>query len=172
MTVVFGTHLLGKIDAVPGYFYVATKCAHFCMFPLFPMQTYVVLDGSYRPLQAGPGGGAQGFTGAGGQIGMEWTGVPIPLSGKSVLMAYLRPLCVLAMVIGGCIYGILMAGSRNNAKEAPVGLAIALPALAVLLFTYLYGGITRASRRRATELGQILGLDTKTMSQVISKVKP
>ena len=171
MAVVYGTHLLGKIDAVPGYFYVATKCAHFCLLPLFPMQTYVVFEGSYRPLQARPGE-VQGFAGAGGRMGMEWTGVPIPLSGKSVLMAYLRPLCVLAMVLGGCIYGVMMAGSRNDAKHAPVGLAIALPALAVLLFTYLYSGITRANRRRATELGQILGLDVKTMSQVINKVKP
>ena len=86
---VYGSRLFGKVDVVPGMFWVATKCGHLNFFPLFPMQTYIVVS----------------------QQGTTWNGLPVGLSGKSFLVAWLRACCWLGMIIGGIMGLISLAPS-------------------------------------------------------------
>ena len=65
---IFGTRLFGKVDAVPGLGHVATKFFHINFLPLIPLEGWFVL----------------------GQEGNQWRGRAIPMSGKSVLTAWMR----------------------------------------------------------------------------------
>jgi hypothetical protein len=67
MTFIYGIRRFGKVDEVPGLFYVTTSFYHLWFFPLIPMQSYVIVAGT---------GGCRGL--------------PIYLSMKSVLIAWLR----------------------------------------------------------------------------------
>jgi hypothetical protein len=67
---VYGEHLFGRVQHVPGLFSVSTMFFHVNYVPLAPLRSYVVLDGSER--------------------GNAFQGVRIPLSFKSVLAGYLR----------------------------------------------------------------------------------
>ena len=44
MIFIFGVRLFGKVDVVPGRFYVATEFYHIQFVPIVPMQTYLVLE--------------------------------------------------------------------------------------------------------------------------------
>ena len=66
---VFGTQFYGKVDRVPGLFYVVTRFGHLWFIPLFPVESYLILD---LP----------------GETGKRGKG--IPMSGKSVLHGWLR----------------------------------------------------------------------------------
>ena len=46
MVVVYGTKLCGRVDHVPGVFYVATKFAHCWYLPLVPLGSYAVFEES------------------------------------------------------------------------------------------------------------------------------
>ena len=49
MTVVpiaVGERLYGKVDRLPGVFYVATMFSHLGFIPIWPRGTYLVIDGS------------------------------------------------------------------------------------------------------------------------------
>jgi hypothetical protein len=91
MVVVYGTQLYGRVDHVPGVFYVATKFAHCWYLPLIPLGSYAVIDESAD----------------------EFAGIPIGWSGKSILWAYLRAAVVLygiASIVVGAIEGLMQAG--------------------------------------------------------------
>jgi hypothetical protein len=76
MLVFHGASLYGKVDQVPGLFYVATKFFYVQFVPLIPLKSYVVPEGV--------------------DLRKGFTGFPIALSGKSVLFAWLRTGLVLA----------------------------------------------------------------------------
>src|SRR5262245_57714915 len=92
--IIVGTRTFGKVDQVPGLFYVATRFGHFDFLPFIPMGSYVFLDdGSQR-------------------------GVPIGTSGKSVLVAWLRAILLLSavfLVLGG---SIRLAEARDEEKHS------------------------------------------------------
>ena len=96
MFFVFGSRLMGKVDEVPGLFHVATKFGHINFLPLIPMQSYVVL----------------------GKNGRSFRGVPIPMSGKSVLAAWGRSIGVLAALIGG-IFALVEFTSPRGPGRTP-----------------------------------------------------
>ena len=68
--------LLGKCDAVPGFFHVATRFFHINFVPLIPIETYLVLS----------------------RNGNSFRGVKIPMSGKTVGLAWGRFITFVASV--------------------------------------------------------------------------
>ena len=82
MVDVYEEVLCGKVDRVPGYFYVSTQFWHIQFVPIVPLRSYIVLEGSEQ--------------------GNVFRGKPIPLRLKSVLVGYLRGwLAAIAFVSGG-----------------------------------------------------------------------
>ncbi|HMF12061.1 MAG TPA: hypothetical protein VKE94_07130 [Gemmataceae bacterium] len=139
MAIVCGTRLYGKVDRVPGLFYVATHFAYVQFIPLFPTASYLILDGTE---------GSQGFQ-----------GVKIPISGKSVLVGYLRAaLCVAAGVLAG--FGI-----ANLAKDLPVGIALMAAGLACGLAFWLSYRLTRPGPQRALRLAARAGIAPEVVAQ-------
>src|SRR5262245_39781827 len=92
MVIIWGSRLYGRVDDVKGLFYVATKCGHLRYIPLLPMESYLVLETS--------------LTG--------WRGVPIPMSGKSVLMAWARAGAFIGAVVTGI--GVFAVATAHNAN--------------------------------------------------------
>src|SRR5262245_10037070 len=81
---IYGYWLYGHVDYVPGMFHVATRFFHFFFFPLVPLRTFVVLEGT--------------------QHRGSFQGRQIRLSLKSILVAYLKGLLFVSggamMIIG------------------------------------------------------------------------
>jgi hypothetical protein len=143
--IIFGTNLYGKVDRVPGLCYVVTRFFHLWFFPLIPVQTYLILE-------------AQGKR-----------GLAIPMSGKSVLIGWLRPACLVVLVISTAV---TIAGLLDYVKwdgEARLLLASA-PWFcgSALLFglSYLFG---KVSPRRAVELGRYMGLSEEAMQGMLTR---
>src|SRR5438552_8607088 len=139
MVVVWGTRLYGKVDYVPGLFYVATHFAYLQFIPLFPTASYLILDGTE---------GGQGFQ-----------GVKIPMSGKSVLVGYLRAaLFVLGVVLLG--FGIAMVGKKLVAGTALISAGL----LCGLVFLLIYK-LTRPGPQRALRLAQHAGIPPEAVAK-------
>ncbi len=79
MAGVHGERMYGYVDRVPGLCYVATQFFHFNFVPLFPLGSYVVLEGSEAE---------QGFQGK--RIGFN---------AKSLLLGYFRGWVGLAVIV-------------------------------------------------------------------------
>jgi hypothetical protein len=142
MVIVWGSRMYGKVDVVPGLFHVATRFGHVYYLPLIPTQSFVVL----------------------GQQGDQFTGVPIPLSGKSILLAWVRAILVVAF-ISATIAALV------NLQDRDPTLWIYSAAIAVgagLLFGLVtwHKSTTRASLNRACALGQLIGLNEAGMAEL------
>src|SRR5258706_11011021 len=79
MITVYGSRLYGKVDQVPGEFYVATEFFHSNFITVWPQRSWLIFH------EAKEG----------------WYGVRIPMSLKSVAVAYLRCACTLCAVALG-----------------------------------------------------------------------
>ena len=102
---VYGQRLYGKVDHVPGMFYVSTMFFHVNYVPLVPLGSYVVLDGS---------DGDDSFQGT--RVGLRF---------KSILAGYLR-----GWLGGATIFLALVASFSTTAfllgKDVPGGFFIIL----------------------------------------------
>ncbi|MDB5300067.1 MAG: hypothetical protein JWO87_1730 [Phycisphaerales bacterium] len=134
MIFIFGSRLFGKCDDVAGMFHVATKFGHVNFLPLIPMQTYIVLS----------------------RNGNQFRGVPIPLSAKSILLAWARVVSLVVAVVAACI-AASVANSYGGEWIVPAGVAIVAGAGFVL--TMWHRSCTKAGFARACQLGQIAGLN-------------
>src|SRR5262245_38295829 len=148
MIVIFGSDHYGKCDRVPGLFYVVTRFGHLYYVPLIPLQSYLVFEGTES------GGG--------------FRGVPLGLSGKSVLVAWSR----VALFLAGLVLAVLAVVAGIRTLEAKGGLWTAglLAGLAVLSF-YLFGQtyrLVRAHPARALRLAQEAGLDPELVAQFMA----
>jgi hypothetical protein len=121
---VWGTRLFGKVDAVPNLGHVATKFFHINILPLIPMQSYLVV--------------AQDHEG--------WEGVVIPISRKSVAVAWSRT-GLLALGIVTCIFG----WGEGNALMPWAGLACVVVSIA----SNFVGWLNKAGTERAQELTEL-----------------
>src|SRR5437762_2645960 len=54
MLLVWGSKLYGRVDDVPGMFYVATRFGHLWYLPLIPMGSFVVLERQGKIVSAVP----------------------------------------------------------------------------------------------------------------------
>lgn len=142
-----GTILYGRVDQVPGLFYVATLFAHLNFLPFGPIASYVILDGT--------------------EHGTQFQGYFIPLSRKSILVAWVRAVLfalvgfisvMLVLVVGGIL--VVAAASAKEVKQDDVdfliGVSIAFGIDGVLLLLlFVSYRLTRASPMRALELAKI-----------------
>ncbi len=139
MVIFWGTRLYGKVDHVPGLFYVSTHFAYLQFIPLFPTASYLILDGTE---------GSQGFR-----------GVKIPMNGKSVLVGYLRAsLFVGVLLLAG--FGI-----AKLAKETTVGAALIAAGLACGLIFWLSYRLTRPGPQRALRLASQAGIEPEVVAK-------
>lgn len=134
MLIIWGSKLYGKVDVVPGFYHVATKFGHLWYIPLIPMESYLVLA----------------------QDGSHFRGLKIPMSGKSVVLAWLRA----GLLVGGLLAGVLaialLADTTPAAGLVPmVGAVLMLGLSALLSYHRIF---VRAGYPRACQLGQLIGL--------------
>ena len=144
MIIIWGSRMYGKVDVVPGLFHVETKFGHLWYIPLFPVETYVVLNKDNE----------------------GWNGVKIPLSPKSIIYAWLRAGTLVAGIIG---FGRGLGGTPQG--EPGLGHARdrrrLVPGVSFAILTF-HRGSTHASYDRACELGEIVGLNQEGREMIES----
>jgi len=125
--VIFGTRFFGQVDRVPGLMCVRTKFFHINFLPLIPLEGWFVL----------------------GQEGNQWRGRAIPMSGKSVLTAWMR-FVTFCMGIGLTLAGFF---SWQSEEQGAVPIMVAgVVCIAAFIATYFVGFISRAGLERAMVL--------------------
>jgi hypothetical protein len=136
MIVFFGTRQYGKVDHVPGLFYVATNFFYVQFIPLVPTGSVLVIDdGSQRAMSLG-------------------------LHGKSVLFGYFRA----ASVVGGVlamIFGVIGLAENDLVAGA---ILIGLGLLGILLFLLSYK-LGKANAERAVHLAVKAGIPPEVVAQ-------
>lgn len=147
--IIFGTRSFGVTDTVPGLFHVETRFFHVNCMPLWPMRSYLVIAGR------------QG-------------GVHIPLSGRSIMVAWLRFLGGLAAIVSiMATIGSLgdldddddpysSSGSSNNKGAASPQTIAAFLSFMAFSFAFAYiafnsKSLRNATHERATKLCGYLG---------------
>lgn len=144
--IIFGRRLMGETDAVPGLFHVKTQFFHVDFIPLVPIKSYLVLTVAGEMDRA----------------------VEIPVSGKSVLAAWMRFLSVVALLLA-VVFGFSALGiaiddaSAENGSVTELVFAVAqvliIPPLAVWFVWFAWRGdrLWKATHERAGELCTTLG---------------
>lgn len=139
--IIFGTRLYGKVDEVPGLFHVSTQFFHIDFLPLIPTGSYAVFS----------------------EEGSGWRGANIGLSGKSVLVAWVRAACVIA-VIAGVVFGIMAMGDRGGpAAGIMIALVLGGGGIAGFVATKKIPQLTHASYERALEIAAKAGINEEGM---------
>lgn len=162
MAIHVGSGLFGKVDRVPGLFFVATRFYHVNFFPIHPQGSYLVFEGKVDSLV------------------LDWDEqkiedavFPIRWSLKSVLFAYLRAVmivCAIFMVIGAVV--TYERNQRGQGKPELILLTIA-GILLLLILLWLSYRWTRASPYRALELAQTVGIEPEVVAGFfVATLKP
>jgi hypothetical protein len=146
MLVFIGSKLYGKVDHVPGLFYVATKFVYFQFIPLVPVGSFVVMEGTEK------------------EDG-KFSGVSVGLSAKSILVAWLRT----ALVIGAILAPtsaiqelIAVAQGRGDAAEFAGSIALTVGCIFGLWASYRF---IRAGPIRALKLAGKAGVPPETVAR-------
>jgi hypothetical protein len=142
MIIVWGTRWYGKVDRVPGLCYVVTRFGHLWYVPLVPLETYLILD----------------LPGERGNRGKR-----IPMSPKSVFLAWLRGGCAVAAIICGFVILANAAEHHRNMDRILTSLVVFAACAALFGVSYL---VTRASASRAAELGAHLGIPEEALADL------
>lgn len=136
--IIYGSSKYGKTDHLPGLFYVMTEFAHIYFVPLIPAQSWCILDN-----------------------GSDNQGVAIRMSGKSVLVAYLRGVMSVAALVATASCIVLASRFfQPNKQPTLLGQTILLGAGAVggwVLFFLSYRW-TKPTPVRALDLAKQLGI--------------
>jgi hypothetical protein len=149
----FGEDFFGKIDAVPGLFYVRTQFFHIWWFPMLPQKSYLFLD--EQP----------GFP--------RYRGIEIRLQWKSIWFAWLRSFLMIGLI--GLIFsgvGLLVADLQTGMRH--LGLVTQAIWAAALIVGWLYWLCDRFSPstlNRATELGQLLGVPLEVVESRFHQIE-
>ena len=139
MMIVWGSRMYGKVDEVPGLCHVATQFGHLYYIPLIPFGSYAVIS----------------------ETGDDFQGAPLPLSGKSVLTAWLRTIFV-AAGSGSWIMSAIMF-STSEPIAGSVLLILGALALGLLYFSYRWSFLRQASYERALQIASILEITKEGM---------
>lgn len=134
-----GARAYGRTDVVPRTFYVATRFVHIFFVPLIPMGSLLVFHGQGDPL----------------------TGIPIPLSAKSVLLGWIRGACVVFTV-----FPATLATAPGPGVNRVACLVIAGVAASVLVASYAVRRINRPTYERAHQLALLAGLTEPAIAQL------
>jgi hypothetical protein len=141
MYIVWGSRLMGKCDVVPGLFHVATKFGHIYYIPLIPTASFVVLS----------------------KDGDSFRGVPIGLSFKSILIAWLRAGLFVAAMISSCSI-LVFAGDRHHPSlVGPIATAVVMWLIFALTW---HKFITRAGFARACAIAEQVGIQGEGMEAI------
>lgn len=179
MVVVFGTITCGQADVVDKRFSVATEFFHVMWFPLIPTGSCVVFDQQapemvLAPLRSDESVGVDASPSDKAEQAEPHPGgddqeirIPIPMSGKSVLLGYLRGwgfwLTLVCGFLGGMLWLMSRGGSDPEAAAMFPGFLITAGLGMTLAMGSYYGPWNRATPRRANELCQAVGLDPATL---------
>jgi hypothetical protein len=140
MLIIWGERLYGKVDQVGDLFCVQTRFFHSWYFPFFPLQSFIVVADSDCD---------DGFR-----------FVPIDMSTKSVLLAWVRGALVVAGIVGVVYYlREVPAGKNPVLLEAGAFLGLIL----AYALTFL---IAKASYKRALELGDHVGIPRHAIAEL------
>jgi len=148
MIILHGTRLYGKVDQVPGLFYVATHFFYLQFIPLIPLTSYLVLAGTEND--------DGGFSGR--KLGWH---------GKSILFTYIR----LGLFLGGCILAgiaLFSLAEEINPRRGPDWSTISgLAVSSIALFLLFWGSyrFTHASPTRALQLAAEVGIPPETVAK-------
>ena len=181
MFVVFGTLTAGQVDVVDKRFSVATEFFHIMWFPLLPVATQVIVDrkvakrfGLLEAKAGPPSSEADDDVDATDAPGDEPNAdepvddevrFPISLSGKSVLLGYLRGWGFWLGIVLGFLGGMLalMSGDDAEAKSMYPGFLLAAGICLVTAMASYYGPWNRATPRRAIDICEAIGMDPTTL---------
>ena len=147
MIIIWGKKLYGKVDRSEGEFYVKTEFGHLWYIPLVPTKSWVILEGS--------------------EDGDGWQGVPISMSWKSVFVAWLRALFVLAAILGiGAAFssGIAFSEGYGSVTEVAVGVGGLILPIALYFGLGAVAGTAGPERRR--QLAETLGIGELPPDQI------
>ena len=136
MYITFGTRPYGTCDVIPELFYVGTWFFHVNYVPLFPTQTNLVL----------------------GRVGEDYRVIRIPMSAKSVFLAWFRSASFLGMVIFGIMF-LIALNDRNGDTDALGLFTLALFSATCYAFFMIYPRKKMPSYRRACQLAEFAGLN-------------
>jgi hypothetical protein len=142
MIVMHGERLYGKVDHVPGLFYVATRFFYLQYIPLIPIGSVLILEGTEKD--------------------GNFQGARIPFSVKSMLVAWLRT----GLVIGGvCLAfaGIAVIGDQHDLSE---GLGLIAAGIGMWVVMWLSYRWLRARVPRALELATFVGIPPEFVARV------
>jgi len=140
-----GSREFGKVDHLPGVFYVTTSFLHVNYIPLIPGESRLVVDGTDRSVLIG-------------------------LSYKSLLVAWLRTI----LVIGGVFLSFVAMAQfdfwRKGRADWPEVVAAAAGTLVLFLLFWLSYRFSRPTPRRALQLVLAAGLDPQQVVEYYGKV--
>jgi hypothetical protein len=148
--IIFGTQHYGKVDHLKGFFYVQTSFFHVQFVPLVPTGSQLILD-------------RKG----------DKAGVSIPLSGRSVLWAYLR----VGALVGAVVLGLMalveyVETTRSGNAVAPGFLVTLAGAVGACVGAFLVFRVPRPSLERAQALGAYLGMPPELVEAVWREQAP
>lgn len=143
MVIIWGSSNYGKCDEVPGLCHVSTRFGHLYYIPLIPTQSFAVISEDEH-----------GFRGAN-----------IPMSGKSILLAWLRAGSIVGLIVG-VVLAIMALSNPLDSSMLPTGIVLVVGGLLTILATYRMSFFRLASRERAREIGEHLGLDPHGMQMI------
>lgn len=140
MYICWGTKPYGTCDNVPGLFHVATWFFHVNYLPLFPTASHIVL----------------------GKSGDQYHVIKIPLSVKSILLAW----CRTALFLAGTVVTLLAVVALADPRSAPARdygpmnlLALSLGAIGLFALFMIYPRRKLPSYDRACHLATIVSLN-------------
>ena len=130
MLLIYGSRLFGSVDRLSNGRFVATRFAHVWYIPLIPMGSWLVTSSD----------------------GSGWHGSRIPLSVRSVLMAYTRVmLSVIAIVAAVCAMGKLDDSFNHEAHVTALIAWLCVAAMAIgTNFVWRRASESRAAQLAAT----------------------
>jgi hypothetical protein len=132
MIFIFGTRFFGRVDEVPGLFHVATKFGHLWYIPLVPVGSWLVLRKSGNAIR----------------------GIKIPLSGKSILVAWARA-GLIALALFLAVGAAVEASDRrpNPGAAAVMGVLAGVAGIGAV-FAWRLGFLKNARYERAVSLAK------------------
>jgi len=158
MVIFYGTRLLGQADVVESGYWVATEFFHIFYAPVLPIGGRLVCD---HTVGEGADGSAEPGSDEADPVEAEdETVIPIPMSGKSVLLGYLRGWGFWLAIFCGFLGGMLWLMSGDDAEAAgmyPGFLWVAIAGFVLAMASY-YGPWNTASPERAKQLLEAAGL--------------
>lgn len=142
---IIGDDYYGKVDSVPGLFFVKTRFLHCNWFPLVPRESYLFLD-SKNNLSG-------------------YCGVKIPFSWKSIGIAWSRAFLVIAIAMSLFAGGIVLffgTVEENVHRGIFFGASWSIALILILIMRFTYK-CELANLKRAVELGQYLGITSEVV---------